>query len=69
MLPVFIVSYGIEKCIREITSGSVMCRYKHFDRSLIKLVASVKKSTKQRQEVFNKPTLALSLISAPSFGN
>ena len=24
---VFIVSYGIAKCIREITRGSVMCRY------------------------------------------
>ena len=24
---VFIVSYGISKCIREITMGSVMCRY------------------------------------------
>ena len=27
MLPVFIVSYGIAKCIREITRGSVMCCY------------------------------------------
>ena len=24
---VFILSYGIAKCIREITRGSVMCRY------------------------------------------
>ena len=27
MLPVFIVSFGIAKCIKEITSESVMCRY------------------------------------------
>ena len=27
MLPVFVVCYRIAKCIREITSGSVMCRY------------------------------------------
>ena len=27
VLPVFIVSYGIAKCIREITRGSVMCRF------------------------------------------
>ena len=27
VLPVFIVCYGIAKCIREITRGSVMCRY------------------------------------------
>ena len=25
VLPVFIVSYGITKCIREITRGSIMC--------------------------------------------
>ena len=27
VLPVFIASYVIAKCIREITRGSVMCRY------------------------------------------
>ena len=27
VLRVFIVCYGIAKCIREITRGSVMCRY------------------------------------------
>ena len=27
VLPVFIVSYGIAKCIKEIASGSVMCHY------------------------------------------
>ena len=27
VLPVFIVCYRIAKCIREITRGSVMCRY------------------------------------------
>ena len=27
LLNVFIVSYGVAKCIREITRGSLMCRY------------------------------------------
>ena len=27
LLNVFIVSYGIAKCIREITKGTVMCSY------------------------------------------